>query len=307
MTLKACPRTEDSDMVGWKAVLFCQWKARSIRADLERLLSLRLQNLARISGKAEQEQQLRKEYALHRKMINEVFWSDPQRSLIFALNEKKERVELPTVLSTAPMWFEVFDAAKANATIDHLAAADHATARGMRILSNRSALFDPQGYHYGSVWPLFTGWASLGEYVYHRPLAAYANFQANAHLALDGSLGHVTEVLSGSYYEPLPASCPHQIWSSAMVVSPLIRGLLGITSSATENEIVVAPHTPAGWNSWSAKNVPACGGTVDLIYNRTSAKESLQAVLDKTTTSRQSNCTLTFSPGISLHATIGGS
>lgn len=264
-------------------------------------------NLARISGKAEQEQQLRQEYALHRKTINEVFWSDQQHSLIFALNDKNERVEVPTVLSTAPMWFEVFDPAKANATIDRLAAADHLSDWGMRIFSNRNPLFDPEGYHFGSVWPLFTGWASLGEYVYHRPLAAYANLQANAHLALDGSLGHVTEVLSGSYYEPLPASCPHQIWSSAMVVSPLIRGLLGITSSATENEIVVAPHTPAGWNSWSAKNVAACGGTVDLIYNKTSAKESLQAVLHETGPSSGRTCRLTFSPGVSFHARIGKS
>src|SRR5215470_10343139 len=266
-----------------------------------------LANLARISDKAEQEQQLRKEYALHIKTINEVFWSDPQHSLIFALNEKKERVEVATVLSTAPMWFEVFDPAKANATIDRLAAADHATDWGMRIFSNRNPLFDPEGYHFGSVWPLFTGWASLGEYVYHRPLTAYANLQANAHLVFDGSLGHVTEVLSGSRYEPLPDSCPHQIWSSAMVVSPLMRGLLGITSSATENEIVVAPHTPAGWNSWSAKNVPACGGTVDLMYGKTSAKESLQAVLHKTTPPSGRDCRLTFSPGVSPHARIGRS
>src|SRR5215472_285888 len=266
-----------------------------------------LANLEHISGKAEDEQQLKQEYALRRKTINEVFWSDPQHSLIFALNEKNERSELPTVLSTAPMWFEVFDPAKANATIDHLAAADHLSDWGMRIFSKLNPLFDPEGYHFGSVWPLFTGWASLGEYVYHRPMAAYANLQANAQLVFDGSLGHVTEVLSGSRYEPLPTSCPHQIWSSAMVVSPLIRGLLGITSSATENEIVVAPHTPAGWNSWSAKNVPACGGTVDLTYGKTSAKEALQAVLHKTTPLSERDCRLTFSPGVSLHARIGRS
>jgi glycogen debranching enzyme len=266
-----------------------------------------LANLERISGKAEDQQQLEKEYALRRKTINEVFWSDPQHSLIFALNEKKERVELPTVLSTAPMWFEVFDTAKANATIDHLAAADHLSDWGMRIFSKLNPLFDPEGYHFGSVWPLFTGWASLGEYVYHRPLAAYANLQANAHLVFDGSLGHVTEVLSGTRYEPLPASCPHQIWSSAMVVSPLMRGLLGITSSATTNEIVVAPHTPAGWNFWSAKNVPACGGTVDLIYGKTLAKESLEAVFHKAASLSERDCKLTFSPGVSLHARIGRS
>jgi hypothetical protein len=138
-------------------------------------------------------------------------------------------------------------------------------------------------------------------------LAAYANLQANAHLVFDGALGHVTEVLSGSHYEPLPTSCPHQIWSSAMVVSPLMRGLLGITSAATENEIVVAPHTPAGWSSWSAKNVPACGGTVDLVYGKTPARETLQAVLHKTVSSSERDCRVTFSPGVSLHARIGRS
>jgi len=53
----------------------------------------------------------------------------------------------------------------------------------------------PGGYHFGSVWPLFTV-ASVGEYKYHRVQPAYANLRANALLALDGSLGHATEVLS---------------------------------------------------------------------------------------------------------------
>ena len=80
----------------------------------------------------------------------------------------------------------------------------------MRIISNRSPHFSGGGYHYGSVWPLFTGWASVGEYRYHRAFPAYANLRANALLALDGSLGHVTEVLSGAYYQSLSTSSPHQ-------------------------------------------------------------------------------------------------
>lgn len=264
-------------------------------------------NLSRLAGKTDLQQQLSTESAAHRKTINDVFWSGQQNSLIFALNEKNERIEVSTVLSTAPMWFEVFDPAKASSTIERLAGDDHSADWGMRILSNRSSLFDPAGYHFGSVWPLFTGWASLGEYVYHRSLPAYTNLQANSQLALDGSSGHVTEVLSGSYYEPLPASSPHQIWSSAMVVSPLIRGLLGITSSAAENRIVVAPHTPAEWNSWSAGNVPACGGAVDLIYHRDVGKVSLRAVWHQAPPSKAHGCMLTFSPGLSLHAKIGRS
>src|SRR5262249_2521384 len=134
----------------------------------------------------------------------------------------------------------------------------------------------PTGYHFGAVWPLMTGWASVGEYRWHRPLPGYANLQANSQLALDGSPGHVTEVLSGTYYEALPESSPHQIWSSAMVVLPVIRGLLGTNPWATEQPLPVAPHLPAGWNWWSANNVPACGGSADLIYARTSEEVTLQ-------------------------------
>ena len=60
---------------------------------------------------------------------------------------------------------------------------------GMRILSSSSAEYSSDGYHFGSVWPLFTGWASVAEYRYHRELAAYLNLRANALLALDGSDG----------------------------------------------------------------------------------------------------------------------
>ena len=38
-----------------------------------------------------------------------------------------------------------------------------ATDWGARIISvNQSQLYDPLSYHYGSVWPLFTGWAGNG-------------------------------------------------------------------------------------------------------------------------------------------------
>src|SRR5205814_6393770 len=127
-----------------------------------------------------------------------------------------------------PMWMEVLDEEKADSTISQLADFDHSTDWGMRIISSENPFFDPTGYHFGSVWPLFTGWATVGEYRYHRALPAYANLRANSLLALDGSLGHVTEVLSGDHYQPISTSSPHQIWSAPMAVSPILRGMLGL-------------------------------------------------------------------------------
>ncbi len=265
-------------------------------------VSLRsLANLARLAGKPEIGERIEAEFASHQQLVNQAFWSPEKNSMIFALDRTNQRVNIPSVLSAAPMWFGLFDSAKADATIDTLAKPEHSTDWGMRLISDQNAVYDPLGYHFGSVWPLFTGWASIGEYAYHRPLPAYENLRANALLALDGPLGHVTEVLSGTYYEALPTSSPHQVWSSAMVVSPILRGMLGISSLATEHKLIVAPHVPADWNSWSATNVPACGGVVNLRYERSSTEVLLHA-----DPKGVSNCTLVFSPAVSLHAHVHG-
>src|SRR5262249_4901336 len=146
--------------------------------------------------------------------------------------------------------------------LPQLADFDHQTDWGMRIISAASPKFSGGGYHYGSVWPLFTGWAAVGGYRYHHDPFAYANLRANALLALDGSLGHVAEVLSGDYYQPLSTSSPHQIWSAAMVVSPILKGMLGLETDAIRRGVTLAPHLPADWTTFSVKNVKVGGNTL---------------------------------------------
>jgi hypothetical protein len=143
----------------------------------------------------------------------------------------------------------------------------------MRIISSRDPLFDPSGYHFGSVWPLFTGWAAVGEYRYHRPLAGYANLMANSLLTLDAPLGHTTEVLSGAYNDTLSTGSPHQIWSSAMVVSPLLRGMMGLDADAANHKLTFAPHVPADWNEFRLHNVHVGQSSCDLHYTSTDSGE----------------------------------
>jgi hypothetical protein len=169
----------------------------------------------------------------------------------------------------------------------------------MRIISSQSPKYNPGGYHFGSVWPLFTGWASVGEYRYHRALAAYSNLRANALLALDGSLGHVTEVLSGDYYQPLSTSSPHQIWSSAMVISPMLRGLLGLKADTGSRTLTFAPHLPADWASLAIKNVRVGQASLSLQYQRTVDEISLQI-----TGENSSGDAVEFSPALSARAKV---
>jgi hypothetical protein len=200
--------------------------------------------------------------------MNEVFWIDGKERFAFALDKDNQTVDEPSVLATVPMWFGLLDGAKADATITQLVDLHQQTDWGMRIISEHSPKFSGGGYHYGSVWPLFTGWAAVGEYRYHRSYPAYANLRANALLALDGSLGHVTEVLSGSYYQSLSTSSPHQIWSAAMVVSPLLRGMFGLRTDAATGTLTFAPHAPADWTSFGIKNVLVGSTKLDLHYSK---------------------------------------
>jgi glycogen debranching enzyme len=259
-----------------------------------------LANLARATGQEEMSKTLEQDFAKQRALVSESFWIADKKRFAFALDKNNKKVDEPSVLATVPMWFGLPSESDAVSMIQQLADFDHQTDWGMRIISNRSPLFSGGGYHYGSVWPLFTGWASVAEYRYHQTFPAYANLRANALMALDGSLGHVTEVLSGDYYQPLSTSSPHQIWSAAMVVSPILRGMLGLETDAIHHVVKLAPHIPADWERFSVENVRLGKNTLRFGYNRTDE----EIVLETDLTLESEECTVEFRPAISLRTKV---
>jgi glycogen debranching enzyme len=228
-----------------------------------------LADLAHAAGQDDQTHELGNLFSQQKARLNEAFWIVEKDRYAFALDSNSKVVDELSVLGTVPMWFGLLDESKANKTIVQLAELEHQTDWGMRIISSSSPKYSSQGYHFGSVWPLFTGWASVGEYRYHQAQTAYTNLRSNALLAFDGSLGHVTEVLSGTNYEPLSTSSPHQIWSAAMVVSPLLRGMFGLQRDVPKQTLTFAPHTPADWGWYTLKNVEIGTARVDLRSRKT--------------------------------------
>ena len=258
-----------------------------------------LSNLARMVGKDDVSKQLAAEFEKSRTVLDRAFWSPESKHYAFALNQNGQRVDELSVLTTVPMWFGLAEADKANDTISKLAAEDHQTDWGMRIISNHSKVYDGSGYHYGAVWPLFTGWASVGEYRYHRAFPAYENLRANALLGFDGALGHFTEVLSGDYYQSFATGSPHQIWSSAMVISPILRGLFGLQVDAEKHQVTLAPHIPADWTSFAMRNIRIGDAGLDIQY-----KKSVDTLTLETKRRGSGECWVEFSPALSLRAEI---
>ncbi len=253
--------------------------------------------LDRLLGKDGEAAKLDEIFQRQRTRLNALFWSPEKKIFAFAIDPNNALADELTVLPAVPMWFGLLDPVKAKEMIARLAAPDMQTDWGMRILSSSSAKYSGDGYHFGAVWPLFTGWAGVGEYRYHRDLAAYLNLRANALLALNGSPGHVTEVLNGDDYQPLSTSTPQQTWSAAMIVSPLLEGLFGLETNATTGEVALNPHVPAGWNSFTIGNLRV-GSTILALRFR---KDAHDIWLEVTRTG-DGKCALDFSPALSLRA-----
>jgi glycogen debranching enzyme len=148
---------------------------------------------------------------------------------------------------------------------------------GLRDISNRTPFYDPISYHQGSVWPLFTGWTSVAEYRAGRPLSGYAHLMQNIDLTWAQDLGSVTELLSGEFFQPLGRSSSHQMWSSAMVVTPMLRGLFGLDWHAANHTLRLAPHLPADWGRAALRNVPLGSSTIDLKYQRSGDHLTVEA------------------------------
>ena len=139
---------------------------------------------------------------------------------------------------------------------------------GTRDVAEDDPLYQPISYHMGSVWPLFTGWEAMADYRTGRWLAGYQHLMENADLTTAQDLGAVTELLSGAYFVPFGRSTSHQLWSSAMVITPVLRGMFGVTVDGLGHTVTVEPRLPADWGSAEVNGLRVGDSVCSLRYTR---------------------------------------
>lgn len=160
-----------------------------------------------------------------------------------------------TVFPSVAWWQGTYALPDAKKTVAAWASSDFSPGWGTRDISSNTPFYDPLSYHQGTVWPLFTGWVALAEYRAGQYDAGFAHLMANVRLTWQSDPGAVTELLSGAFDEPMLRSSSHQMWSSAMVLVPALRGLFGIEVDATHNRISAHPHLPPSWHSFTVRGV----------------------------------------------------
>ncbi|MFP5354887.1 MAG: hypothetical protein ACLGIK_06980, partial [Gemmatimonadota bacterium] len=187
----------------------------------------------------------------------------------FAILEGKKVNENLTAWPATALSFDVFDATRGAQMVSRLAGNEIMTDWGARPLSARSALFDPLHYNNGAVWPFVTGWVSLAQYRYHNAHAGRFALEAIARTGFDEALGRNPEVISGRVYKPLDTAVPHQFFATSMVLTPLVRGLLGIEIDAPAGRVTVAPHLPADWDGVRVEQLAVGDARLALRLERT--------------------------------------
>ena len=207
--------------------------------------------------------------------LNTGFWNPETKFFNHGLYKDGTYLTEPSVMTAIPVyWGQIKDPLKARSVVDQLASANFTTDWGTRIVSEKAKFFAPGGYHTGSVWPLFTGWAALGDYAAGNPAQGYSKMMSNLLVYKFWSLGYIEEVLHGTQFKYFGV-CRHQAWSETMVLQPAIEGMLGLKPDALARTLELTVNFPFDWDSASAENIRVGENLLNLRLKRQPGQTTL--------------------------------
>ncbi|HTL06532.1 MAG TPA: galactose-1-epimerase [Gemmatimonadales bacterium] len=204
-------------------------------------------------------------------------WLPDRKQYAFALLAGGTVNDNLTAWPATAMAFDLFDPVHGADMAARLASSEIMTDWGARPLAASSTLFDPLHYNNGAVWPFVTGWVALAQYRYHNAAAGRFALETIVRSGFDEARGRNPEVFSGRFYQPLDTAVPQQFFATSMVLTPLLRGLLGIEADAPARRLLLAPHLPPEWDSVTVEHIPFGGGALSVRLQR--SPEGLRATL----------------------------
>ncbi len=200
--------------------------------------------------------------------LNQKYWRPQEDQHAFGLLVGGGTNDNLTAWPGTALSFELLDAPRAERTLRKLATDSISSDWGARLLSIGSPLYDPLHYNNGAVWPFMTGFVAWGQYRYRRPWAGYHLVDAVKQEIFDWSLGRNPENFSGAYYRPRDTTVPDQFFATSMLVTPLVRGVVGWSPDAPDHKATLAPQLPPGWGTARVHNLRVGASTLDVTLTR---------------------------------------
>jgi glycogen debranching enzyme len=196
-----------------------------------------------------------------RARLESAYWLDGPGIYAFALlrgeggGEGDRTNDALTMWPATAMAFGLLDPVRAGRMLRELGSSRITADWGTRMLAWDHPLYESQHYNNGTVWGFVTGFVSLAHYRHHRGWAGFDLVRDVARTSFDFARGRNPELMSGAFYRTLDTAVPQQFFATSMLVSPLVRGLLGWQPDAPSGRATLAPHLPAEWDSLGAENL----------------------------------------------------
>ncbi len=204
--------------------------------------------------------------------FKEKFWDERDQYYTYAFNAKGEKVREVSPWNALGLMWELGESARSVKSLERLSSSELTTDWGIRSISDKSKYYDPLNYNYGAVWPFINSWVATAQYKHHLVFQGYNTLMASVRHTFDNQLGDVTEVFSGATNIWLGEAVSHQGFSSAGVVLPLVRGLLGLDGNALDKTVTFCPQIPPNWDHVSVDNYQIGDAVFAFDYERSKDK-----------------------------------
>jgi len=233
-----------------------------------------------------------------KQIIDREFWNPSGRYFYQGKMKDGSFMDDNSILSAACVYLNaIADTAKAFELTSEYAGNDFTSDWGLRIISEFNPKSNPRTYHEGMVWPLFTGWGSLAEYMNGCYTSGYLHLMQNMNHYREWALGCTPEALNGQIYAPTGV-CPVQCWSESMIIQPAIEGMLGLKTDALLDELELAPRFPWRWENANVTSIRMNKTLVDMRMERSGTETNYLI------TSKGKSATVRFFPEFPLFTTI---
>lgn len=193
--------------------------------------------------------------------LEKIFWMQDKGYYSFGASDDGNQVKDKNIFPTSIMLFDILDKARCESSVMNYNESDMITDWGVRNLSNKSSLYEPTNYNYGTVWGFNSIFANSAQFKYHFNISGFSVLKNTLQHIYDYGLGVFPEVFSGSINTKLGEAYHNQGFCTSGYMLPLMNGLTGLDVNALENKITFAPKIPADWKFLNVENVKS-GNTV---------------------------------------------
>ena len=211
--------------------------------------------MAKYTKDTEMEKQTAELFPKAKQALEKIFWIDDLGFYSFGAAEDGKQVRDKNIYSSTPILFGLADMNRSVSTIKKFNESDMVTDWGVRNLSNKSSLYEPTNYNYGTIWAFTSYFITGAQFATHFNLQCYQTIKNTAQHIFDYGLGVVPEVFSGDINTKLGEAYHDQGFSISGYVFPMVQGLLGLEVDALNNKITFAPKLPSDWKYLKVNNI----------------------------------------------------